>query len=388
MKLCTFVLILLLFQSFYADASSAPQGLTFQGRILKPSGQPLEATSVTMNVRVLSPTNDCILLEENHSVAMASSGGVFSLIIGAGVRAGSDKGFDLNQIFKNSGSLTGLTCADPSVNQYDALSGNVRRVRVAFNDGAETITLNSDFVVRSVPYAMIADSVQGKVPSDFVQVNTTGTKVLSQANLEQIFDGTAFTELSALIAGTSTQYAKSSALPVTGGSLNMAGAGKDIIVRDVPTSGDSAVNKDYVDTAIAGAATGAHTHDAADIASGTLAAARIPTGTDTTKLPLAGGTMTGDLNMGGKNVLATGHITMSPEMTINLGTYDNTQEDVLDNGLTAADKGKFWYNTTTNQLKFWNGAAVVTLSAAGSGLQSFNGSTGNAQTLAIGTAGN
>ncbi|MGE3758059.1 MAG: hypothetical protein AB7H97_09890, partial [Pseudobdellovibrionaceae bacterium] len=367
-------------------ANATPEGLTFQGRIIKPNGRPLEATIVALIVRILSPTSDCVLLEESHTVPMSDTGGVFSIVIGAGARTGSDKGFNLNQVFKNSGSLTGLTCTN-GVTQYDAMSGHSRRVRIMFDDGVESVTLTSDFIVRSVPYAMIADTVQGKSPSDFVQVNTSGTKVLSQTNLEQIFDGTAFTELSALIAGTSTQYAKSSALPVSGGSLNMAGAGQDIIVRDAPTSGDSAVNKDYVDTAIAGAAPTSHTHDAADLVSGVLAAARIPTGTDTTKLPLAGGTMTGDLDMGGKNVLATGHITMSPEMTINLGTYDNTQEDALDNGLTAVDKGKFWYNTTTNQLKFWNGTAVVALSAAGSGMQSLNGATGNAQTLQLGTAG-
>ncbi|MGE0634436.1 MAG: hypothetical protein AB7O96_18620, partial [Pseudobdellovibrionaceae bacterium] len=158
-------------------ASATPEGLTFQGRIIKPNGRPLEATSVMLNVRVLSPTSDCILLEENHTVAMSETGGVFSLVIGTGARTGSDKGFNLNQIFKNSGSLTGLTCAASGVTQYDALSGHSRRVRVAFSDGVETVTLTSDFIVRSVPYAMIADSVQGKSAADFVQVNTTGTKV-------------------------------------------------------------------------------------------------------------------------------------------------------------------------------------------------------------------
>ncbi|MGE3757861.1 MAG: beta strand repeat-containing protein, partial [Pseudobdellovibrionaceae bacterium] len=381
------VLMTILIGSSQVGASS-PEGLTFQGRIIKPNGNHLEATSVLLNVKILSPSDDCVLLEENHTVPMNDTAGVFSVVIGAGLRTGADKGFNLLQVFKNSGSLTGLTCMTSGATQYNAQSGHSRRVRITFNDGTETVTLSSDFIVRSVPYATIADSIQGKGPSDFVQVNTEGTKVLSQANLEQIFDGSSFTELAALIAGTSSQYAKSTALPVSGGSLNMSSAGRDILVRDTPTSGDSAVNKDYVDAAIAGAAPGAHTHDAADIASGVLNAARIPTGTDSTKLPLAGGTLTGALTMSGQNILATGHITMSPEMTINLGTYDNTQEDALDDGLGLADKGKFWYNTSSNQLKFWNGTAVVALGSAGSGIQSFNGATGNNQTLQLGTAGN
>ncbi|MGE3760363.1 MAG: hypothetical protein AB7H97_21540, partial [Pseudobdellovibrionaceae bacterium] len=237
------VLITILIMSAQTGASS-PEGLTFQGRIIKPNGTPLDATNVTLNVKILSPSDDCILLEENHTVPMSDTAGVFSVVIGAGSRTGADKGFNLLQVFKNSGNLTGLSCVTSGTTLYSAQSGHPRRVRITFNDGTETVTLNSDFIVRSVPYATIADSIQGKSPSDFMQVNTTGTKVLSQANLEQIFDGTSFTELAALIAGTSTQYAKTSALPVSGGSLNMSSAGKDIIVRDTPTSGDSAVNKD------------------------------------------------------------------------------------------------------------------------------------------------
>ncbi|MGE0634342.1 MAG: hypothetical protein AB7O96_18145, partial [Pseudobdellovibrionaceae bacterium] len=76
-----FCLSTVAFAASLSAQAAAPQGLTFQGRIIKPDGRPLEASSVALNVRILSPTSDCILLEENHMVSMAGSSGVFSLNI-------------------------------------------------------------------------------------------------------------------------------------------------------------------------------------------------------------------------------------------------------------------------------------------------------------------
>ena len=51
-------------------------------------------------------------------------------------------------------------------------------------------------------------------------------------------------------------------------------------------------------------------------------------------------------------------------------------------GLVSGDKGKTWFNSTSNQIKYWDGSTVFALSVAGSGLGSLNGQTGNTQTLA------
>jgi WD40 repeat protein len=55
---------------------------------------------------------------------------------------------------------------------------------------------------------------------------------------------------------------------------------------------------DALDASSVGAAAADHTHSAAAIVSGVLDSARVPTGTDTTKLPLAGGQLTGSVDMG------------------------------------------------------------------------------------------
>ncbi|MGZ3774895.1 MAG: beta strand repeat-containing protein, partial [Pseudobdellovibrionaceae bacterium] len=56
-------------------------------------------------------------------------------------------------------------------------------------------------------------------------------------------------------------------------------------------------------------------------------------------------------------------------------------------GLNAGDKGKVWFRTDTNEIKYWNGSAAVALGVSGAGLTSLGGQTGNAQTFAVGTSG-
>ncbi|MEK2645833.1 beta strand repeat-containing protein [Bdellovibrio sp. BCCA] len=74
---------------------------------------------------------------------------------------------------------------------------------------------------------------------------------------------------------------------------------------------------------------------------------------DTTKLPLSGGTLSGDINMSGNNLLYTGYITMNAGKSLHLS---NNASDPT--GLTAADAGKIWYNSTTNTVKYWDGSSA------------------------------
>jgi len=75
----------------------------------------------------------------------------------------------------------------------------------------------------------------------------------------------------------------------------------------------------------------------------------------------AGDTMTGALNAGGFDLASTGNIQMAASKTLTLSS--NTTDPA---GLTATDKGKTWYNNTSNQIKYWDGTAAVALGAAGS----------------------
>jgi len=81
------------------------------------------------------------------------------------------------------------------------------------------------------------------------------------------------------------------------------------------------------------------------------------------KVSKAGDTMSGALNMGSQDVLATGHITMSNQKTITVGKYNQTQEDTLAGTLTGSNEGATWYNSAMKALRFWDGSARQTVVA-------------------------
>jgi hypothetical protein len=73
-------------------------------------------------------------------------------------------------------------------------------------------------------------------------------------------------------------------------------------------------------------------------------------------------------------------------MTGTLGLFA-TSSDPSTTGWGNAEKGRTWFNTTSNEVKYWNGSGIVALGVAGSGLSSLGGQTGSTQTFASGSAG-
>ncbi|HEY8269370.1 MAG TPA: hypothetical protein VIG33_00660 [Pseudobdellovibrionaceae bacterium] len=101
---------------------------------------------------------------------------------------------------------------------------------------------------------------------------------------------------------------------------------------------------------------------------------------DATKLPLAGGTMSGAINMGAQDITNSGNITMASSKTLGLSS------NAADPGSPSA--GQVWYNSSVNLIKFYDGSSVQSLGVAGAGITSLNGLTAGGQTFAIGTSGN
>lgn len=50
-----------------------------------------------------------------------------------------------------------------------------------------------------------------------------------------------------------------------------------------------------------------------------------------------------------------------------VGNYDNTAETTYVGTLGPSDEGKMWYNSTSNELKYWDGTAAVVLSTGSGG---------------------
>ncbi len=83
------------------------------------------------------------------------------------------------------------------------------------------------------------------------------------------------------------------------------------------------------------------------------------------KLNLSGGTMTGAINMGNQNITNAGNVEINTQRNLLLGRYTNAQETTLLGTLVAGDKGRTWFNTDANQIKYWDGSSVQVLGAVG-----------------------
>ena len=334
--------------SLSAFASDVPSTITYQGRILNPDSTPLEAASVSFNVKILDPSGTCTLFEENFTgIDMTGSNGVFALNLGTGTRADGQA-----HSFKDSFSnLITFPSTGACGAGYNPTSADSRKLRLVFNDGTPK-TVSPDADLQSVPFAMMADRVGGKQVSELLQVNTSGVNDLSQANLESAFTATNYPKLMALIGGTSSDYFRSSQpinmssqqtlglgqfttaeeTTLTGG-LGAGDAGKTwynsttnkmmywdgSAAQEVGAGGGGAVSSVFGRTGVVTATAGDYTaalvtnSAAGDIASTNVQAAINEL--DTEKLSLAGGTMTGALDMGANKVTSSATPSTANDLT-------------------------------------------------------------------------
>ncbi|QDK36608.1 tail fiber domain-containing protein [Bdellovibrio sp. NC01] len=170
MSLATYLkhLILLAVIFFHQFVMASPAVLTYQGRILKTDGTPLENNNVSFIFQVTDPSGLCVVYQEQvNGINMVNSGGVFDVPIGKGSVAYPTSGsFTVLDAFNNGATFT---CQGGS--PYSPAASDERRLRVQFYDGTGWKVISPDSVVRSVPYAgysYSAAKLGTNVASDFV----------------------------------------------------------------------------------------------------------------------------------------------------------------------------------------------------------------------------
>lgn len=228
----------LLIAVFLLVTSSGPvfaqshKGISFQGVIKLPSGEYPSRAGVTVNARILSP-GDCILREEQFT-GVNISNGYINLAVGTGVAVGYNPGFSLKKIMDNSSVITGLTClhADGSPNagvtSFDPSTTNgARKLRVSLT--IDSIPIVADFNMRSMAFAVNAESLEGKSKSDFIQTSSAVTQARLEDFLSAItstsggsvkWDGTSFVSYDPIGTGSipdsaivSLPYSKLTSVP-------------------------------------------------------------------------------------------------------------------------------------------------------------------------------
>ncbi|AFY01394.1 cell wall surface anchor family protein [Bdellovibrio bacteriovorus str. Tiberius] len=147
---------------------AAPANLTYQGRIIKADGTPLEYGNTSFLFEITSPNGNCVIYrEQRDGVSMVNSKGVFDVPIGSGTKLfPTDPLFTLLDSFNNSlehNCYGGAT--------YTAGTGDVRLLKVQFHDGSGWKVISPANEIRSVPYsayALSAEKLGSKVEADFV----------------------------------------------------------------------------------------------------------------------------------------------------------------------------------------------------------------------------
>lgn len=398
---------------------AAPTTMTLQGRIVKTDGSPLEYNNVSFLFQITDPSGTCVLYQEQLTgYDMSNSRGVFDAVIGLGARS-----FPTGPTFTVIDSLNNnapLSCQGGAT--YTPAFDDGRKLRVRFHDGNGWKLISPDNVIRAVPYAgysVLADSATklgNYAANDFVLKNLVP---ICSANTFLSWNGSALTceNVMGLSGGTVTNVSGSGPIAVANGGTTPA-----ISISKANTSTDGYLSagdwnifdsKLGTSTAFVGDISGTYNttvvekiknksvvpvayapgqvlrYDGTNWVNALLTGSDIPAldwSSITTGKPTSlngygitdavnknGDTMTGTLNMSGNDISSVGNILLNAQRSLRLGSYTDAQEGTLVGGLNATHKGSTWYNTDQNQIKYWNGSGVVTLSGVGSYLTGLSG---------------
>lgn len=222
-RLLIFMLILTAY--FTSPAMAANSGVTFQGRIVKPDGAPLSGSYTQFRLQLRTPdSQNCLMYEELQVQDLRNRNGTFSLTINDGTGSRSDStGLTLDRIFANRGTydLTAANCIS-GTGIYVPNSSDGRDLVVLFKD--ETMSAWEPIPAQKinyVPFAFDSKQIQGYTADSLVRVvNGSGDPITGLSPLSN----TQYSELLALLAGTSTQFEKPGQLG--GASLPTLGAGQ------------------------------------------------------------------------------------------------------------------------------------------------------------------
>ena len=169
----TFILLLVVIATMLlsvVNAFAGPGRATYQAKIVKPDGYPLEASNVNFKFTILDPLGTCILFAETYSaVNMSSTGGLVSFSLGSGVKTYPVSSPTFEDVFSNI--TPNLSCDAGGPPNYSPASTDIRKIVMQFHDGSGWQTLPA-MNINAVPYAMYATNAEklgGVSATAFVQ---------------------------------------------------------------------------------------------------------------------------------------------------------------------------------------------------------------------------
>ena len=357
---CLTVWLLVFFQTLANAAGENPQAFTYEGRLYDSSGNPL-TENVTFQLSIFNSALDCLLYQEEQSINLASTDGIFSLSVGsatgAGKRTGDDPGLTIPTIFQNATAINPGVSANCASGGFTPSTTEARILKVVVTPSStgtpETLTPNQ--TLNSVPSAIVAETLQGSTPADFLQVSSGDN--LSQSNLESIFTGTNFTTLTALINGTSTDYVQSGS-SVDLGSGTAFTTGQLGVGTSSPASGVQIEVQDTSPTIrLEATASGGGTSELEFHSGASTLNSRIYNDEGSQNLRFATGSTDALVIDSNQDATFTSDIVAGD--TLRPGKKSDAQETTLFGTFTpGTEDGAIWFNDTNDNLKFFNGAGT------------------------------
>ena len=298
---------------FSLPVLAVPATLSFQTKIYKPDGKPLEAASVNFRFTTVDPAGTCVLYVEDFSALnLSGSGGLAVLNLGSGFKVYPTGSYSFVNIFNNL--ATSFLCQDGTTYNPNISRTENRKIIAQFNDGSAAGWQTLPAInVNSVPYAFHAndsEKLAGFPVDNFLQFST-----LPNCGPTQVLKASG--SVLSCVAGAT---AAADATTTTKGVVQI-GAGLDVASGIVSVAD----------------------LDAAKIASGTIAPARLGSGAasaanflrgDGTWVAVPAGTVTNVTSTNAYLSVATS--STAPSLTLNVGTAASTVAAGNDSRITGA----------------------------------------------------
>ncbi|MFN9067284.1 MAG: beta strand repeat-containing protein, partial [Bdellovibrionales bacterium] len=366
-----FILIL---TYLYAQNIWAASGITYHGRIIRPDNSPVTSPTTQFRIQVRTPgAENCLLWEEQQTKDLSNTSGVFTITINDTNEPSliaNTLSFGLDRIFSNRTTFTGLTgCTAGTTYNPNTLDGRSLVVFFRENSGASWEQIPAS-KINFVPASLNSLQLAGYQPHEFLRIDPYPSQTsLTNAQVDSLVQ---------IINGTSNQYLKSAdtaagdlsgtfAAPVVNGiqgvgvsatapTLNQvlkfngtawapatesmpgdasyAAKGAVQFLTDQATSGIqvAAGVASLPNLITAGGPTGnaqtipVITYDT----KGRLTAVSTAVVDDNTKLPLAGGTMTGSIDMGNQNITNVTSVSATSLGSRSLRLFDADNSNYVD----------------------------------------------------------
>ncbi len=347
-----------------AHAQLLPKNFTIEGRLFQADGVTPYAGNVDVMLDLVVQGNPCVIYREEHlnldvDAVNNALDGVFALKLGTGAPPAAWAGVTNIVPLFNAGTLiNGRNVVDSAGCTVTPVMGGHREVQIHVQaTGVATYALRlasyevlgpNNLVITTVPGALMAETLQGLVPTDLIRAAGNRT----EANIDALVNS------------------------ADAGSLHHHDARYD--ARYVPLSGTTAATNTVgigtTSTAIGHLEIWKPNPTVYMNVTGTgLTSSLIFAGLGTPRAKIEAAVGTNGLKFyNGANALPSLEIdaasnllvsgSLDVEGTVSVGRYNNAQETgTLVPALAPIASGTIWYNTDSNELKVWNGGAAVSL---------------------------